>query len=690
MAEEAKLEVVIEAQVDRVLAGLLSVERSLKALEAGHIAAAQRAEEHGLKLEAFIGKLAGVGAGLAGGVAALGAAVGLIERVMAAFSSLEKFNLDLLRTTEIMGGNAQAASTWNVIAHQMGVDIEQVDRGFAKLSHEINSGGAALKQMGIATEDDRGNLRALNDVLGDTADYFRAHAGAANEAGLANELFGRSGFMLLPALEQGREGIQKITDEAKKYGLILDSEAIQKHAAFTFQLKEAEMAVQGLEVAIGNVLLPHLAMMGQMLSQLIEAYMPGIISALDRVSSYIIGFAEGLTGMTARVNEGAMALGSLSHAATGTGTGMDRASGAAHSLADAQARIRDQAKDATQALDDQIRALNAQTAAAHFADQQARLQEQIAHKDKDVLRLREEYYRQYWMGNFLTAQNLLAQIDKAEEDGADLRKQVVRNTEDEATKQKIAALETQKRSIENAAQEQISVMQRAARATTDALTGAASEWPPLFSRKGEEAAGRMKYAMVAGAEETGQEMARKLMDALFGEQKLIWDSKGEHVLGVEGRSGGPQWDKLGQAIGASIGRGIGIGIGAAASDEVHKWGHQLQAAANFVGAAGLPFEGLLMNSLSDFLLSFHTGGRVPGIPGQEVPIMAQAGEQVFTANQSEAIVTAMHQSNAFLAAILAAIGSSRGASGAGVQAALYNAIQSTADLRNRGIVGASA
>src|SRR5438270_715601 len=135
MPEQAQLETILSVQADRVLAGLDSFERSLNRIEQAHKTTGQAAEEHGRKVDDFISKMTRLA-----DVGKLFIAWEAIERVMGALSGVQTFNIDLLRTTEILGGNAQAASTWVVIAHEMGISADQIDKAFAKLSTDMNSG----------------------------------------------------------------------------------------------------------------------------------------------------------------------------------------------------------------------------------------------------------------------------------------------------------------------------------------------------------------------------------------------------------------------------------------------------------------------------------------------------------------------------------------------------------------------
>jgi hypothetical protein len=683
MTDRAELDVVVSSQVDRLLSGMSSMERSLATIERAHGTAATAATQQAsslTNLEGRVGSVTGTIGKLAGVFTGLFVAFEAIKHGFEAFDSLEKHNIDLLRTTEILGGNGQAASAWSVIAGEMGLSLDMLDRGFTKLSTDMSLslksslGVVALREMGIAASDTTGKLRPLNDVINDAADYFHKHAGAANNAALANQLFGRSGFELLPILEQGRVGIAAITDEARKYGLILDSATIERNAAFTFQLKEAQLAGEGLAVSVGNALLPGIAALGQAFSKVVSDNLPAFIAGINRAVSYVIGFVEGLTGMKMAVGEGSMALSNLGNISGDTGTGLSKAAGSSNALADAIAKVRDRTKDTTDAIDRQIASLNSQQAAEHFMEQQAKLQQDLANKGQDIDKLRQQQYQQFWLGNFAAAQTVGDQITQDQQDQANLQNQITQGSQDQQTKAKVTALEAQKKHVADASNAQIAAMQKAARGTTEAMAGAAAGMGPLFSKAGQEAAGKFKFAMDSGAEATGNSMAGKLMDAVFGPLHAIGDSR----HGAFVRSGGQGFLAIGTAIGDSIGMGISTAIGKKLSDYFGA------IAKKSVGLAPID-SGHLFTELKGIfgIRSYDRGGMVPGSIGAPRLVIAHGGEEIRTpAQQGDSSET-----NRLLRQLIAATLAGNGAGSSGGLAALSALINDASRSRARGITG---
>ncbi len=78
---------------------------------------------------------------------------------------------------------------------------------------------AAIQALGLNVTDSNGKLRPMNDLLLDVAGKFAAMEDGTTKTALAVQLFGRSGAALIPFLNQGRDGIQRMLDISKELGL---------------------------------------------------------------------------------------------------------------------------------------------------------------------------------------------------------------------------------------------------------------------------------------------------------------------------------------------------------------------------------------------------------------------------------------------------------------------------------------
>lgn len=657
--------------------------RVLKVTVTGDVASFQRSLNQSAAASDQLGKKLGALGGNISSVITLTKGLILyeaIKKAFDAFAGVEKFDSDLQNLTNLLQGNAKAASTWLAVGDLLGISVETIDKAVVHLSTSMNTGSATLKQMGINASDARGRLKPVNDVLLEAVDYFQRHAGASNNAALANGLFGRSGYELLPILEQGRAGLAAISAEAAKYGLIIDEAGVRKNAAFAAQLRVAGMAVKGLTIGLGNALLPAVTALAMGLAGLVQQNLPALIAMINRAVSYVIGFIEGLTGTKIEVSKLATDLAGLASTTDDTGTAMDKSGAASARLAAAIDKVKAKTKAATDAIDAQIKKLNDQKAAQSFMDQQAKLQQDLANKSRDIDKLRADQYQQFWLGNFSTAADIGDQITRAQQDQANIQLESTRNTEDEQTKVKVDALEKQKQSIQAAADKQIAAMQKAAKGTTDAMAAGFGGIPALAGKSGKDS--QFKFVKDFDAAKTGAQIGEQLKSALAG----------------------GDWTKIGKVIGMAIGQGVGTALGPAISEAIrvslsaalHSLGNLVAALAQKLNS--IPgFNNLMpgvvggLQGEASVLRQFHQGGYVPGSASQDFPAMLRGRELVLTEQQQATIgagpdMSTVEQLLRQVVALLAA--GQRSGSGTGTEAALSNLMERASGNRRR--VGAGS
>lgn len=222
------------------------------------------------------------------GLAVAGAA--LIAFGVHSASTFEQAGRETLKLTRYTGDTAENMSKLRYAAQQSGVGVDQLTNGMKFLSRAMVGTGSAhdaLVNLGVATTDAQGHLRSVNDVLLDTADKFEHMQNGAEKTAEAVKIFGRAGADLLPMLNKGRDGLVALEAEAQKYGMVLTGdnlnavkESIQAHRQF-------DAAMQGLQISIGQHVLPVLTSLTEFFTKL-----PGPIK--DAIGPVTIFGAAGL------------------------------------------------------------------------------------------------------------------------------------------------------------------------------------------------------------------------------------------------------------------------------------------------------------------------------------------------------------------------------------------------------------
>lgn len=145
------------------------------------------------------------------------------------------------------------------------VSTEKFEAGLKKLATgmlEAATGSEESAQnfdaLGVAIQNQDGTLRDSEQVLLDLADRFQAMPDGAEKAALAVDIFGKAGAEMIPFLNQGREGIGALKQEAAELGLQLSADTAAQAGNFNDALDKLKLATQSIGNQIIASLLPAL------------------------------------------------------------------------------------------------------------------------------------------------------------------------------------------------------------------------------------------------------------------------------------------------------------------------------------------------------------------------------------------------------------------------------------------------
>jgi hypothetical protein len=99
---------------------------------------------------------------------------------------------------------------------------------------------------------------------------------------LAQELFGRSGALMIPMLSKGAEGLRAASAEAHKYGIVMSDEAIAKAKTFREVQKDLKEMLEGLRLTLGSRVIPAVTRMMEALKSWAEANAGRVTEQLGR------------------------------------------------------------------------------------------------------------------------------------------------------------------------------------------------------------------------------------------------------------------------------------------------------------------------------------------------------------------------------------------------------------------------
>lgn len=215
------------------------------------------------KLKAFGGSIAAIGAKMASFDLLKLAGFGLAAKK---FADMGSELLDMSQRTGIAVENLDALG---FAAEQSGSNLENLEVGIKTMQRGISEGDKAFGKLGISIADLK-NL-SPDKQFEAIAERISKIKDPAQRAGAALEIFGKSGTKLLPLMINGAAGIQELTAEAKRLGLVMSQEDAEAAEKFGDSLSAVWSLVKRSVAVIGGALVPTLQNVATWLKQAIAA-----------------------------------------------------------------------------------------------------------------------------------------------------------------------------------------------------------------------------------------------------------------------------------------------------------------------------------------------------------------------------------------------------------------------------------
>lgn len=194
----------------------------------------------------------------------LGLAVTAAGMVALVKSSIDAGD-ELSKMSQRVGISVETLSLWNPAAQQAGVSSEAFEKGLRKLSTtmvDAATGGEdaarTFKTVGVEFKNQDGTLRGTDAVLLDLAERFKAMPDGAEKSALAVQIFGKAGAELIPFLNQGRDGINELTDELRSLGIEMSGESAAQAEVFNDALDKVKLATTSIGTQVMTAFLPAL------------------------------------------------------------------------------------------------------------------------------------------------------------------------------------------------------------------------------------------------------------------------------------------------------------------------------------------------------------------------------------------------------------------------------------------------
>jgi len=221
-----------------------------------------------------------------------------------------KMGDDAVKGAAKIGVTTQQFSEMSYAATQSGLSAEQFAGTMGKLNsviqQQVIKGKTDLFINGkriLNLRDENKRVKDRTRLLLESADAFKKLTDENEKHTLATLMFGKAGTEMIPMLEQGSAGIQKLMGDAQRLGVVFDDISGQKAVAFMSSWGELKAAAQGLAIAVGQQLHEPLtrvnnAVVGwittnrELIGQKVNEFIQDIIKWLKENKDGIIGLKD--------------------------------------------------------------------------------------------------------------------------------------------------------------------------------------------------------------------------------------------------------------------------------------------------------------------------------------------------------------------------------------------------------------
>lgn len=193
------------------------------------------------------------------------AAVGWGREILKNADHLAKFSQSTGIAVDQLSRTQYALQASGVEAGALDNTIKKLNLSIAEAAGNAKSASAVgFRQMGVDIRTTAGQLKSADQVLLDIADRFKTYADGANKGAIAQEYFGKTGDQLIPFLNQGADGIQRLQEESDRLGNTLDLNTARAAEEFNDRLARLGTTLfNGIGNRIAKELLPVLNSLGK-------------------------------------------------------------------------------------------------------------------------------------------------------------------------------------------------------------------------------------------------------------------------------------------------------------------------------------------------------------------------------------------------------------------------------------------
>ena len=203
---------------------------------------------------------------LAGGFAAVAAAIVKVEKAMISMTKESAAFADNIITLSMQTGQStQQLQEFAYASELIDVSVDTLQGSLTKLTNNMqdtmNGTGnakASFEALGGSVTNADGSMRSANDVFYETIDALGQVKNETERDAMSMDIFGRSAQDLNPLIIQGSKTLKAYADEAHNMGYVLDDEALSALGAVDDAYQRLQKTQEGVKNQLAVEFAPYL------------------------------------------------------------------------------------------------------------------------------------------------------------------------------------------------------------------------------------------------------------------------------------------------------------------------------------------------------------------------------------------------------------------------------------------------
>ena len=172
---------------------------------------------------------------------------------------------------------------WQHALSQSGADINDLNKGILQMNTYMAEGGfmdetsdmsRAFADIGVSVKKSNGELKTTEELMNDTLLALAEMPESAERANLVTTLLGRGGSSLNAMLDEGKQGVQDLLNEADELGLVMSEEEIKNAVAYGDAVANLNDELTAIKEAFVADIIPVLKEGTEWLTSLLSTFNP--------------------------------------------------------------------------------------------------------------------------------------------------------------------------------------------------------------------------------------------------------------------------------------------------------------------------------------------------------------------------------------------------------------------------------